>query len=70
MNSQMKQDALMQAQIASTLAAGIVAAMGRPVSMNEVQGVVRDVNMFMFPQKGSSAYSAWEKSFDADKRYE
>lgn len=44
--------------------------MGRPVSMNEVQGIVRDVNMFMFPQKGSSAYSAWEKSFDADKRYE
>lgn len=61
---------LAQAQIAATLAASIVTAMGRPVSMAEVENIVRDVTMTMFPQTGSGAFKMWKEKHDPNKVYE
>lgn len=61
---------LMQAQIASTLAASIITAMGRPVSMAEVEKIVSDVTMTMFPQPSSGVHKQWAATFDPTKKYE
>ena len=70
MNHSGKNETMMERQIASTLAASIVTSMGRPVSLQEVENIIRDVTMMMFPQPGSGAYKAWAANFDPTKRYE
>lgn len=64
-----KADAMAQAQISATIAAGIIAAMGRPVSMREVEQIVLDVGFTFRPAPGHGRYDAWKKSFDPNKKY-
>lgn len=44
----------------ATLAAAIVSAMGRPVTLAEVVEIQRDVSFSLYPQRNYSSYSTWQ----------
>ncbi|MBY5350213.1 hypothetical protein [Rhizobium leguminosarum] len=59
-----------QSAVAATLAAALVTASGRPHSINEVLGLMRDIQFSLYPNVGSGHYEAWKKSFDGDKAHQ
>lgn len=63
-------EALMRQQVVATLAAPIIAAMGRPVSMDDVQKIYNDLWSTFFPNPASGRYEAWKAAFDGSLRYE
>lgn len=56
-------------QIAASIAGGIIAAMGRPVSMKEARKVYTDTMMSLFPQVGHSRQKLWQDTFDENAPY-
>ena len=48
----------------ATLAAAIVAARGKPTSINEVLEISHDLHMAMFPPHGSGMLKEWMKTKD------
>jgi hypothetical protein len=57
-----QQAAAMRAQSASTLTASIVAASGRPWSIQQMMDVYRDVSFALFPDPRSGAYQNWQQN--------
>jgi hypothetical protein len=47
---------------AATLAAAIVAARGKPVSIQQVLDIARDVHFAIEPAPGNGAYDAWVRT--------
>lgn len=54
---------------AAPLAAAIIAAMGRPVSLEDVTRIHSDVFMALFPNNGHGRYDQWKATHDWKKRY-
>ena len=54
---------------ASTLAAGIIAAASRPVSLDEAMKIHTDVYLSLFPEPGNGMYDHWKKTHDGTKPY-
>ena len=55
-----------QTNAAATLAAAIIAASGRPHSVNEALKVLNDVKLSLFPLPGSGYYDHWKKEAKLD----
>lgn len=53
-----------KAQVAATLASGIIAASGKPHSIQQAMDIVRDIQFALYPAHGSGAYMAWEANRD------
>lgn len=51
-----------KAQVAATLAAAIVAASGRPHSIQQVLDIAADIQFALYPAPGYDAYAEWEKT--------
>jgi len=51
-------------QVAATLASGIIAASGRPHSIQEALNIVRDIQFALYPAHGQGRYIEWEKTKD------
>ena len=49
---------------AATLAAAVIAAMGRPISIAEALEIHRDVLYSLYTDHGTVAYQAWSKIKD------
>jgi hypothetical protein len=49
---------------AATLAAGIIAASGRPHSIAEALALRDDVYWALYPEPGNGAYDTWAKTKD------
>lgn len=49
----------------ATIAAGIMAAAGRPFSIQEALTIVGDIENAMFPQPTSGRYAEWSKTREA-----
>jgi hypothetical protein len=49
-------------QTASTLAAALIAASGRPHSIKETIDLVRDIRFALFPTPQTADYKEWEKT--------
>lgn len=49
-------------QVAATLAAALITASGRPYSIAEAIALKNDVYYALYPNPGSGAYQAWEKT--------
>jgi len=60
---------LMEQQIVATLASAIVTSMGRPVSMADVEAVIRDLTSTLFPVPRSGSYEMWKDAFDPNRPY-
>ncbi|HEY7977574.1 MAG TPA: hypothetical protein VID67_05215 [Rhizomicrobium sp.] len=56
--------AAMRSTAAASLAGGIIAASGRPWSIEEALILARDVDFAIYPDPGHSAYEAWKKRAD------
>ena len=54
----------LRAQVAATLASGIIAASGRPHSIKEALEIVQDIQFAMYPAPGIGRYKEWEKTKD------
>ncbi|MBN9219238.1 MAG: hypothetical protein J0I79_14900 [Mesorhizobium sp.] len=65
-----KQTAATQAAAAASLAGGIIAASGRPWTMEEAISVYHDAFFSMFPQPGHGRYDMWKNQFTGSKKYE
>jgi len=52
-------------QAAATLAAGMIAASGRPHSIEEAMAAAHDIHFAIHPAPGFSHYDAWVKTKDA-----
>jgi len=46
----------------ATLAAAIVTARGKPISINEVLAISHDLHMVMFPRTNTGMYQEWVKT--------
>jgi hypothetical protein len=55
---------MMKSQTATTLAAGIIAASGRPHSIVEAMALVQDIHFATYPAPGYGAYKEWAKTKD------
>ena len=53
---------VIQAQTAATLAAALVAASGKPHSIQQTIDLARDIQFAMYPAPGLSTYEEWEKT--------
>jgi hypothetical protein len=53
-----------KAQTAATIAAAVVGAAGRPVSIQQVLDIARDVQFAIFPNPGSQTYVDWARTRD------
>ena len=51
-------------QTAAILAAAMITASGRPWSIEQATGLLRDVEFTMFPQSGQGAYQGWSQTRD------
>ena len=49
---------------AATLAAAVIAAMGRPVSISEALEVRQDILFSLYTDHGTAAYQAWRQVKD------
>jgi hypothetical protein len=49
-------------QTASTLAAALITASGRPHSIEETVELVRDIRFALFPTPQAADYKGWEKT--------
>jgi hypothetical protein len=54
-----------KAQTVATITASIVAASGRPHSIQQVLDISRDVHFAMYPAPNFGAYIEWAKTKDA-----
>jgi hypothetical protein len=58
-----------QKTAAATIAAALIAAAGRPHSVDEAAALLRDVEYTLYPQTNLGVYQAWEKSKKTGQRH-
>ena len=54
---------------AASLAGGIIAASGRPFSLEEALAVLADVQFSLFAEPGHGRYDDWKRNHDVTKVY-
>jgi hypothetical protein len=59
-------DAVLKHTVA-TLGAALIAASGRPHSVNEAVELMHDFEFRLNPVPGNGRYEEWKKKFDGDK---
>lgn len=56
---------LLQGTVAASIAGGMIAATGRPHSVEEAVKVFEDVLFHLYPVHGHSRYESWKHSFNS-----
>ncbi|MGN6148999.1 MAG: hypothetical protein ACTHPD_10705 [Rhizomicrobium sp.] len=66
MTKSLDQDLLaaVRSSVAASLAGGIMAASGRPWSIEQALVLARDVEYAVYPDPGSTQYEEWKKLID------
>lgn len=58
-----------QMNVTATLAGALISAAGRPHSVEETVGLMRDLHYALFPQTGSGSYEQWRNEARLDQRH-